>query len=1165
MQEKRLNVAKVFQTYRRGESTQQVLSSVFSIDHDNFASIQGRRIVRVHGAFDNYSLSAVHDIAYLKNGHMVSVDGDNNLRVWDPKSNCINTLQLGSMGYLNNYKLAVLKNDQVISYCNNTLKILDKVWDKKGTQWEVQVNGNIRSIAILSEHLIGICYQSKAQIEIWDLKQGKYVNTLAGHNGDVLALTVSYYDQLISSSADKTVRIWDVNEGKCIHTLEGHKEAITALHYSSLEDGLIVTASPDKVLKVWKKLRYKEGWHCANTVECDDIVTAIYSDISRQIITLSGEIVKRWPKKIMFAPKDWADLENKLLCKALEEKKAETLDFSKVILPNLHLSLVAKSLKRFTHWKKVVNMCPYNDEGFEPIATFIDDPRIEFDTTVKKLADISSQDGGTILHYLIRLYVTDQHDKSAIEKLMLDCISLGVDKLKQDKNGKIAAQLASEMKAENLALLLQANRPALDLPQLVLDWCTEQKWTDVVRIDGSRAEMVLVDETITTRRSTPPKTQILSVQNISTAKRNVTQTISTTIHTEQQVSIKLDRTLAYSNKALAVQTKNKEQLDTQRNQTTDSTSEEDTHASSSSAVGSSTSTQASSLARNSTSTHTASSQQNSSSSDSLQRTARSVESKNWHASGTASVTSGFIFVSANISATAGGGGSSEHSNEQTSIATTSNSQSVGNAQSDSKSLNIGTTQSDRNTRSDTDTLQMGRHKTQSSQSTQAKEDSERNSEGSRAEQENQNQFSTASGEQQRGVRHWNRKKENSTIFREGYHYINSEKKFTWTEYKKINMQYALGGQVGIYRSLAGEMTYVPLYTILNGKKSMLNQVYRDYDWQFDPENSEVSCTIVGNYVEHNAVTEMFNEEHPLYRIKRLIDELVTEENDRRTKLIKNDQIVWEDIAWMVNVTVNDNKINPYAGTIEVRCSDNTNTRFLKNALKQIVHFSGEVEYISPTTKDTGFKLFTLTFNLQKKASPTLTANPATTNPKPGTHSGLTRVNSGEFKFAFFNQKQKNQTVYIVMDVLNEVFKVDAQNNPKVIWFEVDKTILQLRFDPQRLTNEHKHKIHINALLLALVAFLEYTNDKLPEPERLKITGQWAYCIDFFKLNESTIKTIDNPINHKYLVDRFKQLFLQYLKEFESVSPEKLREKKEKLYQELRESSQQEISTPNFDF
>lgn len=56
-------------------------------------------------------------------------------------------------------------------------------------------------------------------VKIWDLNNGKEIQTLAGHPNSVVAVKYDEYAQLVFSVTSSYVRVWDKRLSKCIKTL----------------------------------------------------------------------------------------------------------------------------------------------------------------------------------------------------------------------------------------------------------------------------------------------------------------------------------------------------------------------------------------------------------------------------------------------------------------------------------------------------------------------------------------------------------------------------------------------------------------------------------------------------------------------------------------------------------------------------------------------------------------------------------------------------------------------------------------------------------------------------------------------------------------------------------------------------------------------------------
>jgi WD40 repeat protein len=1073
--------------------------------------LRGARCIKNFDIFDRNNHQNTDPLALeLFRNNAVTGHENGTLKIWDLASGkCIKTIEAHTESVKALLKLNT--NKIVSAHDDGTLIVWDMFQQKRIKSIEGHKSRIIELAKLPDGTVVSGCYDGTLQL--WNMVEGECIKTskidCTEDDTGLLKLAIPPNDTVlplgtvVAGFTDRSLLVWNVIEGKCIQRLDPYDsdfratiasyragfQVLTILPNGKLISG-IASSGAAKTIKIWDMVEGK----CINTLKVPSITTLIGLPNATVICgarSSYGSFLEILPRKLFNSSKDCAVIESKLLTDAVYEKSfLKSIDFSDVTLSDVHLPLIARTLAEAKNWQKVINMSPCNEEGFEPLATFIGNKKISFQLHSR------SPNGDTILHGLVRIYNGNQN-KAAIKKLMRECLSLGVDKLIRNKDGKIAAQLAWELGANSLGRLLQDNRPAFDIPQIVLDWCLEQGWDDVTVIDGSKTEIILTDEKMEIYKSTPPKTQILSVQNIGIAKGNMTQTTATITNTEQQITLKLDQTLAASNKTLMAVINSTEEANIERNQIAQSSSNENTFSSSDTRA------------------------------TSVQSLSRSVESQNWNTNVTVSANASFSFFDIGVGVSTSG-----------TLGTESSSQQL-----EEKTDNHSTTHN----------TQSRSHNTKSSQSTNAKEYSKHKSESKRDEQEHQKQFSLSSGEQQLGSRSRSERQEYSVTFKEGYHFINSEKKTIWTDYKQIEMQYFLGGQVGIVRSSQKGIIYLPLYRIFKDHRLFLEQVYPDYCWKFKQKN-ELYCTIRGNYIEKNVVIEKANEEHPLYRVKRLIDELVVQQNQQRQELES------PSLAWMVNVIVESNKINPYAGSIEVRCSPNTDTLFLKNALEQFVNFSTQ-ESLTITELPQGFTLIKLLFDLPQaeiKIQPKSVSSPHTSR------AGLIRANSGEFKIAFFNQTnglaQKREAANLTCEV---IIKASFSDKLQAIYVEVDNTVLQLRFDPLHLNQADK--VQLNAIRLALSHFLNHIEDEtLPEPKKLAVSGQLMFCLDFTTVNQETINNLCNKTNHRYLIMHFQDLYKNYLGQLKSVLPEELRGKKDSLYNALK-SSLTSTDTANLDF
>ncbi|XWS59806.1 hypothetical protein CRYUN_Cryun08bG0153400 [Craigia yunnanensis] len=76
------------------------------------------------------------------------------------------------------------------------------------------------------------------------------VCSFKGHLDDVLDLSWSRSQQLLSSSMDKTVRLWDLETKSCLK-LFAHNDYVTCIHFNPMDDDYFISGSLDAKVRIW--------------------------------------------------------------------------------------------------------------------------------------------------------------------------------------------------------------------------------------------------------------------------------------------------------------------------------------------------------------------------------------------------------------------------------------------------------------------------------------------------------------------------------------------------------------------------------------------------------------------------------------------------------------------------------------------------------------------------------------------------------------------------------------------------------------------------------------------------------------------------------------------------------------------------------------------------
>ncbi|KAK3944362.1 WD repeat-containing protein 44 [Diplogelasinospora grovesii] len=96
------------------------------------------------------------------------------------------------------------------------------------------------------------------------------VQEFEGHTGEVLDLSWSKNNFLLSSSMDKTVRLWHISRKECLCTFK-HKDFVTKLAFHPRDDRFFLAGSLDTMLRLWSI----PDKAVAFSAQLPDLVTAV--------------------------------------------------------------------------------------------------------------------------------------------------------------------------------------------------------------------------------------------------------------------------------------------------------------------------------------------------------------------------------------------------------------------------------------------------------------------------------------------------------------------------------------------------------------------------------------------------------------------------------------------------------------------------------------------------------------------------------------------------------------------------------------------------------------------------------------------------------------------------------------------------------------------------
>ena len=139
--------------------------------------------------------------------------------------------------------------------------------------------GGIWSVAFSPDGQYIAAGDSKGNILLRQVADGRPIRSFIGHNGWVVSLDFSPDGKtLASSSCDCRAKLWDVDTGQCIHTLAEHEQEVWSVAFSP--DGKILATGCDD-----HKARF---WHVV-TGECTKVFQGHKNEVLSVAFTLDGQ------------------------------------------------------------------------------------------------------------------------------------------------------------------------------------------------------------------------------------------------------------------------------------------------------------------------------------------------------------------------------------------------------------------------------------------------------------------------------------------------------------------------------------------------------------------------------------------------------------------------------------------------------------------------------------------------------------------------------------------------------------------------------------------------------------------------------------------------------------------------------------------------------------
>ncbi len=115
-----------------------------------------------------------------------------------------------------------------------------------------EVIGGVLSVAFSADGKLLAIGDTKGDIHLWRVSDGKPLLTYRGHKGWVVSVSFNPEGSVLaSSSVDQSIKLWDVSTGDCLSTLQGYIGAVMSATFSP--DGTILASGhADRTVRLWR-------------------------------------------------------------------------------------------------------------------------------------------------------------------------------------------------------------------------------------------------------------------------------------------------------------------------------------------------------------------------------------------------------------------------------------------------------------------------------------------------------------------------------------------------------------------------------------------------------------------------------------------------------------------------------------------------------------------------------------------------------------------------------------------------------------------------------------------------------------------------------------------------------------------------------------------------
>ncbi len=279
----------------------------FSPDSKTLVSVSDDKTVKVWGLdeFGKYKQlrswnddAEIYTVSFNPNQQIIATGGKNKtVKIWKLDGTLITQLQ-GHTAAIRAVEFSRDGNFIASGSEDGTVKIWQSdITTSKTNKTNYQLlytlkhQGVVRTVAFSPDGEIIATAGADKVIKLWQTSDGKFLNSLNGHNDTVYSIAWSPNGQtLASASQDKTIKLWQRNGGLQT-TLKAHTDRIYAIAFSP--DGQSMASSArDRTVKLWKS---QKNFLTALNGHQDNVSGVEFSPDGKNIVTASWDgTVKLW-------------------------------------------------------------------------------------------------------------------------------------------------------------------------------------------------------------------------------------------------------------------------------------------------------------------------------------------------------------------------------------------------------------------------------------------------------------------------------------------------------------------------------------------------------------------------------------------------------------------------------------------------------------------------------------------------------------------------------------------------------------------------------------------------------------------------------------------------------------------------------------------------------